>query len=596
MNQRFLGALVGVLVLGSLVEGATFRTKNSGTGSTLPSGGGNWMTAANWTLLSGTDADGIPDIDDDVTLYPAAWPYGYDLALDAGWSANTINVIANDGNDCNINVQADGTVNTLNWNRTVANYSWRLTTGYTQFHLGQFHDIGPLPGRLLNFSSPSSIMSFTGASVIEYNTNADSMYTMRMDFGGATSVNLLRSLTSSSLTSEKITTWGGNNGWLFTIGRTDNGTQTWTVAANSHPALMPGGSSQDAGILKTGTGNVQMPDVDLIFNMTNTHPADDGQAISAGGTIGDGLYSGTIFANSLTVGPAASSGGLPRTFALSGKLVIDGQGGLQAGGTGNGRAVSAIASDTDLILRLTSPSGPSTYVGQVKILPGGGTFYADGTGAGKTGIIINNQSRDYHTDVNTPAIIANDITFGAKTYVTDRNTWQDIDANAHGIIEFRGRFSNASTQNTLWRTENTTLRAIGGGGIQTLEALSNDLGTGGPGASNFLFDQLVFGRDSASTNLITWAHLTNSADNATGTGSEAVYVNTLALYAGSILELRGINIYYKNGGGSWLLATPSTTVPFAGGDGTGFILVPEPTALTLLAGLGAAALLRRRRA
>lgn len=66
MKQRFtlqkLSLLIGLLVSTNLLYAGDFTCALTGTNS------GNWNSAATWTLTSGTDADGIPDADDNVTI------------------------------------------------------------------------------------------------------------------------------------------------------------------------------------------------------------------------------------------------------------------------------------------------------------------------------------------------------------------------------------------------------------------------------------------------------------------------------------------------------------------------------------------------
>jgi hypothetical protein len=303
-------------------------------------------------------------------------------------------------------------------------------------------------------------------------------------------------------------------------------------------------------------------------------------------------HSGTVYANSLSV--FASPATTPRReLQILGRLVVDGQTGLQAGGAGSGRAVNVVTGNYDTYVKMNSGYwGGSSAFGTLEAAPGAPEFYFGSSGTGTVRLNICNDSRDTHGYIDTPTLIANTLHLGPTAYIDDKNDWTGAVVN-RGLLEFRGRFVNECAQNTLWLTEKSTFRAIGGAGIQSFEAPSADLGLAGPGAGNYLIDRLVLGQDSAGATGTTWLHLEDAFGNAPGSGAEAVYVNTLELYAGSLLELRGLNLYHKNSG-AWQLAVADAVTPFAYGDGTGFILVPEPAAGGLLLVAGVLALCGRR--
>jgi len=600
--------MAAALLAATALAGAAQFSNNVINGSTQ-----NWSNPGTWTVV-GFDADGVPDADDVVTLYPAPWPYGLTVNLDVPWAADTIDVVADTGNDCNLNLQYSGIVRVLNWNRTAPNYSWRLNgSGSAVLTVTEFHDTGLYPARLTPFGTVSDTMSFAGPAVVEYNTAGPSDYMFRTDFSTATSVYLQASPTVPVPTSETIRTKPGNNTWLFTIGRADGGTQNWTVAPGSHPALQPGGSSQDAGIRKVGVGDVHMEDVDFIHDMTQSHPADEGQGISSTGQIQGALYDGVVYANSVNLLPATAAT-IKRIYSINGHLVLDGEGGLQAGGAGNGRALSAVASNTDLEIRV-GPGGSSNQVfGTLEIAPTGGSIYLDSIGTGNAILNINNDSRDNHASASRATIIANDVELGPQAYLSDRNTWSDTwspataENDAGGILDLRGDFINRSTLNTLWRTEHTTLNFITRTWTQPgdetfFEAPSTDLGPAGPGTANFLFGGLILGQYADGSTAAAVLALADDYDNSAGAGTEAVYADVLGLYAGSTLILNGIPLYYRNGG-AWTRAVADPLNAFPGGDGTGYILneppsgepiIPEPaSALCVLVGAGILARRRRR--
>ncbi len=118
----------------------------------------------------------------------------------------------------------------------------------------------------------------------------------------------------------------------------------------------------------------------------------------------------------------------------------------------------------------------------------------------------------------------------------------------------------------------------------TMEAASEDMGAVEEGFNedNFCHHSLDVGGD-------TFANLTlvNAFDNQTSwTGTDAMYVESLFVRAGSTLDLNGLNLYYING-----QIDPDATILLNGGQ---LVQVPEPATLSML-GLGAIALLRRKR-
>src|SRR5262249_8832022 len=74
---------------------------------------------------------------------------------------------------------------------------------------------------------------------------------------------------------------------------------------------------------------------------------------------------------------------------------------------------------------------------------------------------------------------------------------------------------------------------------QLLEAMSNDLGNVGAGfVKNF-----AYGRVALADN--TYVRLVDNAPNPAGTGAEAVYAGSLAVPAGTTLDLNGLHFYAR---------------------------------------------------
>ncbi|MCC7408210.1 MAG: hypothetical protein IT442_09070, partial [Phycisphaeraceae bacterium] len=107
-----------------------------------------------------------------------------------------------------------------------------------------------------------------------------------------------------------------------------------------------------------------------------------------------------------------------------------------------------------------------------------------------------------------------------------------------------------------------------------LEVAGLDLGAALAGYdSNFALDTLQIGGDDS----IGWAQLVDRNNNALADAlPEALYVEHLVLGAGSVLDLNGLNLYYRT------FTDLGGTVNLNGGQ---LVLVPEPAAIVGLVGL-----------
>lgn len=541
---------------------------------------GYWTNSLMWTNAVG--ANGVPGINDTVILNQLA-SGSYDINF-TNWSVGTLTINSKVNTRHNLYLEApkgsDGYVGTLNYsNATPALYNgFYWEGGNMKVTLQQYNIIGPNTpnGR---WTGGSGAFLFTNAAQITYHTTNITVLACQADFGGASSVHLVRSTALGTTTMETLGAASANAQPPTYIGRRDNGVQTWTVGAGSHPLLnVP--NAYDTLLAKVGTNHVDMSDVDLWCNCT----ADRAFGISSGGTAagsGTALYKGEIRANSLTLTRTESATVYTKSFDIVGTLVLDGQGGLQAGGTGNGRAFSVVSNTNGLtLMRFGSHSSAgnagNAKRGLVSIAPTGGEFYLNGSApSGSVKLQI----------YNTPAertnatLIANTINLASpRVIISDRDPNNDIDDNAGGTIEFRGDFISQSTDTNNFRLDNSTVRAIGGGTnkVQYWECMSKDNGAVSPSTNNFALAKLIVGKTATGSTTNTILSLRDQYDNNTGDSgaAEAVYVTTLEIYAGSQLHLNGLNLYYKNSG-SWVKAVESQT-PFPYGDGTGYLGAPPP--------------------
>ena len=99
-----------------------------------------------------------------------------------------------------------------------------------------------------------------------------------------------------------------------------------------------------------------------------------------------------------------------------------------------------------------------------------------------------------------------------------------------------------ATQNPSQLTLRGMVRLEGSGTAgapQLLEAMSNDVGNVAAGMmGNFAYGSLILANN-------TYVRLVDGADNANGTGPEAVYTNSLLVSAGTTLDLNGLHLYAR---------------------------------------------------
>jgi RHS repeat-associated protein len=107
-------------------------------------------------------------------------------------------------------------------------------------------------------------------------------------------------------------------------------------------------------------------------------------------------------------------------------------------------------------------------------------------------------------------------------------------------LALSGSLLGNTTQASLFAPQGTVL--LDGAGTasapQQLEVMSQDVGPGSAGyQNNFIYNTLALSG--------TYVKLVDKSHNSSGTGAEALYVNSLIVPAGSTLDLNGFNVYAR---------------------------------------------------
>ncbi len=170
-----------------------------------------------------------------------------------------------------------------------------------------------------------------------------------------------------------------------------------------------------------------------------------------------------------------------------------------------------------------------------------------------------------------------------------------LTADAGSVISIAGSWgaplwSNAATDagaTGLAGLNNVTVDYGGGYDrpVGNFEVAGTDMGAVMAGLTeNFALE----GLNVASSTGTVAIKLVDASDNSAGAGNEALYVETLNLYAGATVETNGFNLYYLNG-----TIDANATVDTSGGGG--IYQIPEPATMSLLVLGGIGVLIRRKR-
>lgn len=295
--------LLSILISVSALKAGTFESKVTT---------GNWSVATTWTLTSGTDADGIPDADDDVTILA-----GHVITLNAGISYSRA-----------LTIDATG----------------RLNTGGKKMYVqGNYTNNGTVSGGL-NLVLNAANLVFSSASV--FNNSGTIWINKTCTIAAGTIINksgailvqygstIVHNMGSVTLTGSvgQIKFTNTNNRWinysgssvLVNAGVIGNATSVFSCTAISNTVTYAGSSTS---IISTNYNNLNMSSLTSKSFTTNVTISGN---LSLTGTSANVL---NIGANTLTLNGNLTTTG--RLAFTTGKVIFNGTGTQTVDGTHN---------------------------------------------------------------------------------------------------------------------------------------------------------------------------------------------------------------------------------------------------------------------
>jgi RHS repeat-associated protein len=321
-------------------------------------------------------------------------------------------------------------------------------------------------------------------------------------------------------------------GTLTLTSSTVNGPGTLISAAGK--TLTMTGSTVNAPLLNQGT--LLALGTSAINGALTTAPGStlrvDGNSSTSTGL----LTVAQSFSNQGTIELTGSSGHVSQLTVSSGVLTNAEGATIRASGpNGFGQPPHTLAAQLDnqgtlqlqTHLALSKPSAAHLNSGTIQVTAGNFTVSQSGTAPSfsNTGVIDVAANRTYTITAgglanNGPGILTGHSAgaFAISGPLVGQTSNADLFAPA-GTIRFTGPGSAGSPQ--------------------LLEVLGEDRGDAASGfTDNFAIGTLTFINN-------TYARLVDNADNATGIGAEALYVNSLIVPAGSTLDLNGFHLYAR---------------------------------------------------
>lgn len=264
---------------------------------------GNWNSAGSWTLISGTDANGIPDSDDDVTILD-----GHNITVNVASAANAITI---NGGTPGGTITASSTLTVTTSMSVDGNYIHNVNGGTIPTATWNTGSTCSITGMTNSTSAPTGLSPAGGFYHFTWNNTGQ---TKDVDLAGA------------------LQLVNGD----FTISST--GSRSLMLTSAVVASLTVGGNmTMSAGTLDLSGGS----SASTMHLTDSSNPGNAGNLTLSGGTITEtGSSSGTIsfeatapvFSSSGTISKninyIVGVAGSPTTLILSGESVLDGLGTL----------------------------------------------------------------------------------------------------------------------------------------------------------------------------------------------------------------------------------------------------------------------------
>ena len=315
------------------------------------------------------------------------------------------------------------------------------------------------------------------------------------------------------------------------------------------------------------------------FNGTDS----TGALTESSGTLGG---SGTLTVSGQTTwtggtmsgtGSTVADGGLAITVSdtdtvqLDARTLSNGGSGTLAGSfyleAGNNAIINNLSGATFDVQSSAGIRGNSPYIGGSATFNNQGTL-TKSTGSGTSISAVLNNTGNLEVDAGALTLTSGSINIdGNSFFVSQASTTLALTGNLLSTTNLQSNFNPLGT--VLLDGSGTASTP------QQFEAMSDDLGAVAAGfINNFTYGNLTLGSG-------THVKLVDTADNSSGSGSEAVYAETLAVPAGTTLDLNGLHLYTR----ADLISGTVTggTISVVNGGGPIAINMPTPGDLTTFA-------------
>ena len=232
---------------------------------------------------------------------------------------------------------------------------------------------------------------------------------------------------------------------------------------------------------------------------------------------------------------SSSGAGDTGTLTIGPGILIHGQGGYVGGGTNPLIINGTIAADV--------AGGPLSSRGPLNVLFGGaGSSVAGALQASNGGVLVLQGSGSNGLTSSSTITVGAGSSLSINTGPLTLNDPGILDVQPGGTFSVSGGLIGGTRDSSLYQPLGTV--QLNGSGTssapQQFEVMGQDLGNVSAGfVRNFAYGTLAL----ASNNDV---RLVDNAHNSSGTGPEALYVNSLLVPSGSTLDLNGLHLYVRS--------------------------------------------------